>query len=645
MKYRIGLDLGTNSIGWAVLELDANGEPSALKDMGARIFPNGRKPQDDTSLAVDRRLARSARRRSNRYKKRRYRLTQLLVSLNLLPRDDETDERERVQNMEPYKLRAKALSQKLEPYELGRALFHLNQRRGFKSNRKVDGGADEEAGKIRKGVETLKKQLEDGTDPATLGQYLYKNLQDGKPVRFKPEVTAFDKVGKSKKGAENTESQPEEVESIYPSREMLEEELKQIRDYQKAYHNLSPEDWDAIEDTILFQRPLLPVDPGWCTLNTEERRAPRALPSVQRFRILQELANLKLDNKPLTKDEINTLADMLMDPKSMDKKHQVSFAKMRKALKADRFAKFNLEDPKRKGLKGDETAYILSEQELFGDRWFEMEREEQDAVVEELLKGLEVEGKMNAFQLWKEEQKQTNKLAESAAKKWNLTPERAKRLLDTPLPVGHANYSKKVIEELLPFMEEDSYYMEAERPIGVYDAIQLHPEYKDLPDAVGEGSSDQLPYYGKILHKSTMGGDGKSENDEENYGKIANPTVHIALNQLRRVTNAIINEYGKPESVIIETSRELKKSKAAKESAIKIQTKNQEANVENAQRIIRRRRSSYTISFEKNCFVGRAGPRTCAYMPILRKKYLIRNGNESGYRNRPHTPLLRKLGR
>ena len=36
----------------------------------------------------------------------------------------------------PYRLRAEALSRKLEPHELGRALYHLAQRRGFLSNRK-----------------------------------------------------------------------------------------------------------------------------------------------------------------------------------------------------------------------------------------------------------------------------------------------------------------------------------------------------------------------------------------------------------------------------------------------------------------------------------------------------------------------------
>ena len=57
MTTRLGLDIGTNSIGWCLYEGDA------IKDIGVRIFSDGRDPKSGASLAVDRREARSARRR------------------------------------------------------------------------------------------------------------------------------------------------------------------------------------------------------------------------------------------------------------------------------------------------------------------------------------------------------------------------------------------------------------------------------------------------------------------------------------------------------------------------------------------------------------------------------------------------------
>lgn len=52
-----------------------------------------------------------------------------------------------------------------------------------------------------------------------------------------------------------------------------------------------------LREILLGQRPLKPVRPGRCTLEPDDERgrAPLALPSSQRFRILQELNNLRFD--------------------------------------------------------------------------------------------------------------------------------------------------------------------------------------------------------------------------------------------------------------------------------------------------------------------------------------------------------------
>ena len=62
---RLGLDLGTNSIGWALLKVE-NGAPTGIIKLGSRIFSDGRNPKDKSSLAVARRLARQQRRRRDR---------------------------------------------------------------------------------------------------------------------------------------------------------------------------------------------------------------------------------------------------------------------------------------------------------------------------------------------------------------------------------------------------------------------------------------------------------------------------------------------------------------------------------------------------------------------------------------------------
>ena len=83
--YRLGLDLGTNSIGWAAIRLDDKGEPCGILDMGVRVFPDGRDAKSKESNAVTRRLARGARRRRDRYQKRRADLLRRLTHYGLMP--------------------------------------------------------------------------------------------------------------------------------------------------------------------------------------------------------------------------------------------------------------------------------------------------------------------------------------------------------------------------------------------------------------------------------------------------------------------------------------------------------------------------------------------------------------------------------
>ena len=91
---RLGLDIGTNSIGWCLIEDDRH-----IVDIGVRIFSDGRDPQSGTSLAVDRRKARSARRRRDRYIGRRSAFLEALVEHGLMPAD--ADEAKLVAALDP----------------------------------------------------------------------------------------------------------------------------------------------------------------------------------------------------------------------------------------------------------------------------------------------------------------------------------------------------------------------------------------------------------------------------------------------------------------------------------------------------------------------------------------------------------------
>jgi len=124
MKYRLALDLGTNSIGWALIRLAGNPagqmEPSAIIRAGVRIFGDGKDPKSGASLAVDRRLARGARRNRDRKLKRKQRLLQALIDSGFMPNDK--TERSALVHLDPYLLRSRGLSEELTPFEFGRAI-------------------------------------------------------------------------------------------------------------------------------------------------------------------------------------------------------------------------------------------------------------------------------------------------------------------------------------------------------------------------------------------------------------------------------------------------------------------------------------------------------------------------------------------
>ncbi|WP_029586712.1 type II CRISPR RNA-guided endonuclease Cas9 [Bradyrhizobium sp. URHD0069] len=327
-RSRVGLDVGSNSAGWAAIKLDTDGKPCGLLGLGVRIFGDGigagRNPKDGSSLAVQRRVPRGMRRRRDRYLDRRSDLMNALIALGLMPADE--TERKALEALDPYVLRAKALDAALTPHELGRALFHLGQRRGFKSNRKA-GGKEKEDGVISEGIKKLNALL-DEHKARTLGEFLYMRHSKGDMVRAWPEA------------------------GFYPSRLHYENEFDAIRAVQDKHHALRAEQWHALKDIIFHQRPLKPIDPGWCLLEDGERRAHRALPCAQEFRMLQEVANLRVAPRgeaalPLSKDQRDKVLRALRTQK------EVKLDGLLKLLKLPGDTHVNLLGEDRKTLKGD----------------------------------------------------------------------------------------------------------------------------------------------------------------------------------------------------------------------------------------------------------------------------------------------------
>jgi CRISPR-associated endonuclease Csn1 len=279
--WRLALDLGTNSIGWTALELDKDKKlkPEKILDMGVRVFPDGREAQAGTPLNEARRNARQMRRQRDRKIRRKDAMLHFLARNSLMPL--ERDKQHDVAQLDPYALRAAALERKLEPFELGRIMMQFAIRRGFKSGRKgqqTENAAEQEG--MKGGIKTLEAELQG----LTLGQWLCRQREAGNSVQFRPRM-----------------EKAKIAYSFYPSREMYEAEFSTIRqNQQKHYKEIN---WDRLYWLVFFQRPLKRPERGRCQFYTEEERGYKVFVSAHRFRILQDINNLKYYNEESKEEE------------------------------------------------------------------------------------------------------------------------------------------------------------------------------------------------------------------------------------------------------------------------------------------------------------------------------------------------------
>jgi len=526
-KYRLGLDMGANSIGWCALALGADGTPSGLLDVGVRIHPDGRNPKDGSSLAAERRGPRAMRRNRDRYLRRRRNLLNALTRFGLMPPDDEA--RSRVAALDPYQLRAEALRRRLEPEELGRVLFHLNQRRGFQSNRKVDRSSNE-GGLIRDAAANTLAELA-RAGHATIGSW----LAERRARRFTVRVRLA--------GSGKTAAYP-----FYPTREMINAEFDTIWLAQAAWNpSLTDDMRQALHRIIFFQRPLKAPPVGKCWLEPGEPRAPRAMPTAQRFRIAQTLAHLRLaapglPEHPPNDKQRSVLAGILY------RGSDLTLDQVRKKLGLPSETDFNIREDK---LVGCETAKRLGAKKIAGAEWYELSLCAQDAAARAILEF------------------ESDEAAIEALIRVGLSAPAAAHAAAVALPDGHAALSLVAMGKILPKLEAGLRYDEAVQAAG----------YRHHSDTRTGEVRDQLPYYGELLGERIGTGTGEvGDPEEKRLGRAPNPTVHVALNELRRVVNAIVERHGPPTEIVVETLRELGRSKRQREEYQREQNKNREAN-------------------------------------------------------------------
>ncbi|MDR3640256.1 MAG: type II CRISPR RNA-guided endonuclease Cas9 [Humidesulfovibrio sp.] len=456
---------------------------------------------------------------------------QALIGHGLMPPDER--ERKGLEAADPYALRAKGITTRLELFQLGRALFHLNQRRGFRSNRKTDKNA--EAGKIHPAIQRLKALMQEaGT--RTIGAYLHVRKVEGHSVRARLQ------------GA-GARAQYD----FYPERVLMEQEFNLLWSTQAQFHpRLTTAAREELHGIIFHQRSLKPVQPGRCTLEPPKERASLALPVAQHFRIFQEVNQLRvitpeLHERPLTPSERDTIAGILLSGKDL------AFDSMRGKLKLAPGHAFNLEGASRDRLKKDITAALLSKKEHFGPGWFQLSAEQQERLVLLLL-----------------EEENEDLLLQTLMDDWGLPESQSRALAALDLPNGYSRLCRDALTNVTAQLRAE---------VIPYSEAVVRAGYVSHSDFSTGEIHDRLPYYAIVLQRHVgFGTNHPADRLEARYGRITNPTVHVALNQVRRVVNELIKDYGHPQQIILEVARDLKNGLQARKEIQKRQEEQRKAN-------------------------------------------------------------------
>lgn len=474
----LGIDTGTNSLGWAIVEKQA--DEYHLLDKGVNIFQEGVKIEKgiESSKAAERTAHKAARVRNYRIKLRKIRLLRILSDAHLCPplskvelsawrlkkeypknelfmqwqsTDDESEKT-------PYAYRHKCLhdcldfSSVTDRYILGRAFYHMIQRRGFLSNRK-DQSADD-TGKVKESISNLTQEMHDA-GYEYLGDYFYSLYNKGEKIR-----------------------------NHYTARnEHYLAEFKAICEKQDLDKNLGPEVVRQIEKAIFDQRPLKSQkgQVGKCVFEKNKTKCPFSHPMYEEFRMLSFINNIKIQTpnddvlRPLSPEEralimplffrkSKKLFDFEDIAKKLAPKKQYGFYK--KSSDAEMPYLFNY--PMDTSVSSCPVTTALKD--IFGDDWI-------DSLCETYTLA-EGKSRLNVVNdIWHVLCFYTDdtKLAEFAKNRLQLNDEEAKKFCEISLPGDYASLSLKAICKILPYLRRGLIYSHA---VFLGNLCEVMPQYE-----------------------------------------------------------------------------------------------------------------------------------------------------------------------
>lgn len=558
MKKILGLDLGPNSIGWAIILENENMSNNKILDCGVRIIPMGDEHREfkkglSISKNKERALKRTARRMNHRYKLRRENLIKLIIKMGIFEsRDkflkyiDEFNKRKDINNtIALYELRDKAIKEKIELKHLAKLFYLFNKRRGYKSNRvaEIEESEDKNQSNWKKELSEIDNMLEESN--ITIGQFILSNLRKNINTKIRDHVflrskyiEEFDKIWEKQKG-------------YYP---------KVLTD--KNYHIIRNE-------IIFYQRPLKSQKGllSECRFEKHHKVIPKSSPLFQVFKMLQIVNNLKITDE--YGEEVKISAEMRKE--LFDKLDSASRITSHQLLKF-----FDLTPTKDyavnyETLEGNTTKYelIKSFKKIDADFNGILQFDPFD-------KNFDTQDYYILWHLLYSVQNPAN-LKTALINSFGLNKEQAEILARVKFKKEYGSLSSKAIRKLLPKMQEGYTLDKACRWLRE-NSNGNNQQYRNEPITKEEKLKNELPDKIESLQRNSL----------------RNPVVEQLVNNTISLVNDIVksSELGKPDEIRVELARELKSNQKRREITHK---QNQERRKDN-ERITKLIKEEFGIS-------------------------------------------------
>jgi len=570
-RYNLGIDLGIASIGTALVLTDEAGNPTKPLDLGVRTFAV-------TEGAARRREKRLERKHIRRRRQRIAKLKLFLQQHGLLPTD--TDQLASLIRKNPYLLRAQGTSAAYPSlFDLGRSLLHMAKFRGAgfltqsEENPDVEIDEEKEKKKDRQKTASVYRRLEViiKNSKKTLSHFFTQRLEEKRPVRRRQH---------------NVKTLA--VDYAVP-RFLVKDEFRKIWAEQSQHHkNLTPELEQAIYNLIFADHPHAPYATGYCTLIVGQKRLPRMHRLAEQRRIYEQLANVRY----ITAKGEYALSREMRDHLALlafGEGNNLTTAAIKKYIAqtaGQTVVRVNLGDD-------DKTIRGFCQIRAFADipTWQTLSQQERDNIIDFIANPSVKPEEENSVLLPEDEMiaEVCKRLGLAAANKEKtvsialarLTPDRSKLGIKATQRILEKLIEGQQVETADPITGEVTSAWRPHTHRTAADACGFESEEQALSKKYGTFS--QLPYYGEVLRQDVTPihpwHTKQAAQEEAAHGRIPNPVVHTALNQLRKVVNEIVSLYGKPQRIHIELARELGMSAPKREELTRELQKRERENV------------------------------------------------------------------